>query len=304
MRALCAFGGTTPQSAFARTPQGPIHYLDLAPQHPRDPRDLQHPRDSRHRRDPDHPIVLIHGAGGGAANWYRMFAPLSRRHRVLALDLPGFGLTEARAPERPLGIQAAHLVRDWMDALQIEKATIIGTSFGGLAALRFAQHFPARTAQLALIDTAGAAAGVSPLIRTAQWPIAPLIFAPSRSGTRWLLRNVLMRRRLPGDEEAALVEYLYQSALHAEPGYFVKALRLFTDRKVQSERPSDDELQRVTSHTIVIWGTRDRFFPPDQAAKLANRLPNATHVLIDGAGHSPNWENPDELAATLNTFIA
>src|SRR5690349_17964696 len=107
MSNLCAIGGTTPRSVSSDLPDGPVHHLELD-----GPGSSTLPRQS-----PPEPIVLIHGAGGGAANWYHMFAPLSRTHRVLAVDLPGFGLTDARPLQPPLGTQAARFIRDWMDQI-------------------------------------------------------------------------------------------------------------------------------------------------------------------------------------------
>jgi pimeloyl-ACP methyl ester carboxylesterase len=285
MQQLCGIGGSSPVSRTIHAPDGAIHYLEL-----------------RKATDPA-PVLFIHGAGGGAANWYRLFGPVSRTRGVIAVDLPGFGLTDPRPLTAPLGVHAAHFIRDFLDAIGVERVTLVGTSFGGLAAMRFAQHFPARADKLVLIDTAGAGPGVTPLVRAARLPLAALLLKPSRRGTRWLLRHLLVRRRLPPAEEAALVEYLYQSAKRGSTRHFVEALRLFADGAVQAELPTDAEMRAVTSHTMIVWGTRDRFFPPAHAETLARRMPNAVVHMIEGAGHSPNWEKPDELATRLCEFL-
>jgi pimeloyl-ACP methyl ester carboxylesterase len=66
---------------------------------------------------------------------------------------------------------------------------------------------------------------------------------------------------------------------------------------------TDAEMRAVTSHTMIVWGTHDRFFPATQAHELARRMPHAEVRLIEGAGHSPNWEKPDELAGILREFL-
>ena len=281
---LLRLGGSSPRSVFSDT----THHLELDPRQATDKA----------------PIVLIHGAGGGAANWYRMFGPLSETRRVLAPDLPGFGLTPATPITPPLGIQAAEFLRTWLDGLHIEKATIIGTSFGGLAAMRFAQHNPARVDRLMLIDTAGAGAETTKMVLAAKIPLmASVLLRPSRSGTRTLLRRLLLTKRLAQADEDALVEYLYWSAQRSGAAYMVQALRAFAGRRGQTETLEDDELKAVTAKTLVVWGALDRFFPPSHADRLVKALPHATKVIIEGAGHSPNWEQPQRLAEELLRFL-
>ncbi len=281
MNALCDVGGARPVSRFADLKSGRIHYLEIG-----------------HGK----PLVLIHGAGGGAANWFHLFAPLSQTHRVLALDLPGFGLSDPIEPHAPLGEQAAAVISEWMDSLTLPQALFVSTSFGGLASLRFAQHNPARVERLVLIDTAGAGAEYPPLVGLANLSIAPLFMAPSRRGTRWLLRRLMVSRPLAPETERALVEYLYESAKRSGTQFMVRALRKFTSRVGQAEQPTMAELAGVTVPAMVVWGTKDRFFPVHHATSLQLRLPNARVVEID-AGHSPNWESPDLLLAAIQEFL-
>lgn len=305
MHHLCAIGGTSPSSHYTQLPEGSIHHLQLGePSEPSGPGERP-------------PLVLVHGASGGAANWFRMFGHLSKNHRILAPDLPGFGLSDRRPLNPPLGTQSAHTLRDWLDALGIDRVRMVGTSFGGLAAVRFAQHFPARVERLVMIDAAGATGEPHPLVGLSNLVVAPIVMRPTRRGTRWLLRTVLMRTRLPLDVENALVEYLYLSAVRTTASHMVKAMRLFNRgerdgtwlRPVarfedkRSESPTSLELSAITAPTLIVWGVQDRFFKPADAAAWAIRLPNAARVLIDNAGHSPNWDQPEALAAALQQFF-
>jgi pimeloyl-ACP methyl ester carboxylesterase len=281
---LLRLGSTFPRSVIT----GLTHHLELDPRQASD----------------EPPIILIHGAGGGAANWYRMFGPLSERRRVFAPDLPGFGLTPATPITPPLGIQAAEFLRTWLDALHIEKATVIGTSFGGLAAMRFAQHNPARVDRLVLIDTAGAGPETTKMVLAAKIPLlANTLFRPSRKGTRTLLRRLLLTKRLAQADEDALVEYLYWSAQRSGAAYMVQALRAFAGRRGQTETLGDADLKEIRAKTLVVWGALDRFFPPSHADRLVTAMPHATKVIIEGAGHSPNWEQPQRLAEELLRFL-
>src|SRR6185437_11167803 len=106
-------------------------------------------------------------------NWFRVMAPLAARFRVLAPDLPGFALSGEIALEPPLGLRVADTIARWLDALSLPPADIVGTSFGGLVALRLAQRVPARVRRLALLAPAGLGADVPPLLRLAALPITP-----------------------------------------------------------------------------------------------------------------------------------
>src|SRR5690606_40495544 len=108
--------------------------------------------------------------GGGAATWYRIIGPLSRECRVLALDLPGFGLSGPAAPAVPLGGYVAGVVEEWLSRIGVERCTLVGTSFGGLAALRLAQRRPERVVRLALLDTVGLGRDLPALVRATCLP--------------------------------------------------------------------------------------------------------------------------------------
>jgi pimeloyl-ACP methyl ester carboxylesterase len=287
---LCEVGGTRPASRTATVNDRTLHYLEVG--------------------DPASPtLVLVHGASGGGANWYGVFKTLSAHFHILAPDLPGFGLSDPMPLEPPIGTQTAHTLAAWLDAIgHTSRVHIAGTSFGGLAALRFAQHYPARTARLVLVDSAGAGAEVHRVVRLANSWIGGWLLRPSRSGTRLLLRNVLTKRRMPESEQEALVEYLYLSGVRTTAKALGEAIRAFSrdpsgTSRGQAERPTGEELSRVSAETLIVWGAEDAFFPPSHATVLADRMPNAVRLLIDGAGHSPNWDRPEALAAHIITHL-
>ncbi len=251
------------------------------------------------------PVILIHGAGGGSANWFGVIGPLSRRFRVLAPDLPGFGLSDPIEAEPPLGVQVAGLVADWLSAIGVERCAIAGTSFGGLVTLRLAQQLGNRITRFALIDSAGLGTEMPRVIRAvAVRVLGALLLRPSRSGTYIQLRRLLTAGRpLDPAIEPALLEYLLQSARAADTAILARAYRMFCGFRGQREVLGDDELSTLRQPALVLWGRRDAFFPPMHAERAARRLPNARLKWIESAGHSPNWEAPAEVSATLCDFF-
>ena len=248
------------------------------------------------------PIVLLHGGTGGGANWFRILPLLAPHFRLLAPDLPGFGLSEHVAPAAPMGVVAAEILVRWLDANALPRAHVVGTSFGGLAALRLAQRHPERVATLFLLDAAGLGAAVHAGVRIAVLPaLTRALVHPSRAGTRALVNLLLTsdRSQLSRDQLDALVEYVYLTAVRAGTDYAVETLRLFASAAGQREVVTPAELRSITMPVAVMWGERDRLLPVAHAMHAAEHMPNATLRLVPRAGHSPNWEAPSIVASAI-----
>lgn len=288
MDGLLALEGVRARSAFRPAgggdPADRIHYLDAGK---------------------GRPVVLVHGGDGGGANWFRVMGPLSDRFRVLAPDLPGFGLSSWLEPERPLGRTGADWLAAWLDGLGVDTFDIVGTSMGGLFAFRLAQRWPERVGRLVLLSSAGLGRWVPWVVRLATVPGGRLALHPKRAGTQWLFERYLTsnRAQLDGARQAALLEYLYRSERIGEVGHMARALRAFCGLRGQREVVTGGELKRLGTPTLVVWGGRDRFFPVRHGKRAAAGLPAGRFVLIPEAGHSPNWETPGAFMAALLPFL-
>jgi pimeloyl-ACP methyl ester carboxylesterase len=284
MHALLALGDVAPASARVPVAGAEVHYV---------------------RAGAGRPLVLIHGAGGGCANWYRLLGPLSVRFDVLAPDLPGFGLSDAVQPGAGLGGQAARILLAWLDTVVTSPCDLVGTSFGGLVAARMAQIAPQRVHRLALLDSVGLGRELPAMVRAATLPlIGAIAAAPSRGGMEWLFRNLLVSdaTAIPPHHRRALLDYLIASARRGR-ATMAAALALFANWDGQREVLSADEMRRWQHPTCVLWGERDRFLPLSHARRACELMPGAALGLIAGAGHSPNWERPDAVLRRLLEFF-
>lgn len=283
MQRLLDLGGAAPQRRLVRCGTIRLHVLE---------------------QGSGSPLLLLHGGGGGGANWYRLIAPLARDHRVIAPDLPGFGLSDDVPPAPPLGNQAALILDRLLEALGLTRISVLGTSFGGLAALRLAQHFPGRVRRLLLMSSAGLGASVPLPVRLAVLPwIGRFALAPSEPGTRWLLRRLLTSSPLEPEHEDALVAYLYASAA-AHRQQLLPSLRAFVGPRGQREWCARTELGAIAAPTLLLWGARDRFFPVADAQRSAGSFARAELAVVEGAGHSPNWEAPLEVLYRIRRFLS
>lgn len=246
-------------------------------------------------------VVLLHGGTGGGANWFRMIGSLASRFRVLAPDLPGFGLTDPIPAVSPLGVTASDRLLGWMARHDVEDALVAGTSFGGLVAVRLAQRSP-RVARVLLLDSAGFGRRIHPAVRLATGlPLTGVFVRPSRRGTAAVLQHLLTSdlSDMPLVQQHALIEYLHASATAAGTRYLALTLRLFAGVGGQREVLQRDELSALPQPFAIVWGERDRLLPLADAQRAAQWLPDATLHVLPHIGHSPNWERPGAVVAAL-----
>jgi pimeloyl-ACP methyl ester carboxylesterase len=249
------------------------------------------------------PMLLLHGAGGGAANWFSMFAPLSESFRVIAPDLPGFGFSPSLEVTPPLGMFVANAIDRWLEARGERRVHLVGTSLGGLIALRMAQCNPDRVRTITLLDAAGLGTGLPLLVRCGTLPgCARFVRRTSRTGLDFFLRRYLTASPMPAGRREALLDFLHAGSVAGGGETVARHLGRFATMAGQTEVLAHDALQSIVAPTLVLWGENDRFLPVRHAHRAARGLPHATLRIVRGVGHSPNWERPDDVAAAILEF--
>ncbi len=253
------------------------------------------------------PLVLLHGDGESALDWSWVLPELAATHRVYAPDFPGTG--DSAKPKREYSPEfLAQFVGDFLNALEIERAVLVGNSLGGLVALRLALSRFKQVVALALVDSSGLGQSVSPLLshltvpwygevaiawaktplgaKQRAWSRAALLFAhPSKVPEAWVEEQERMAL-LPGFLEASL------SSLRAQ-------LDIFGQRQVLL-----DSLRQLQMPTLVVWGTDDLVLPKDQAQAAVSRLQQGHLALIPDCGHIPQVERPELFTDKLSKFLA
>jgi pimeloyl-ACP methyl ester carboxylesterase len=252
-------------------------------------------------------VVLLQGAGGGMANWYRLLPALAADRRVLAPELPGFGLSDGIVPVAPLGDLAAAVLDRWMADRIAGPADVIATSFGGLVALRLALRSPERIRRLVLLAPAGLGRDLPMLVRLAAMPgLGAFLMRPTRAGAAFQFRSLMTSGGdvLPAGHAEALIDYLWRSSDCGGARFMADALRAFADLSGQREVLTDPELSSIPHPTLIVWGGADRFLPRTHGERAAALIPSSELQVIEGAGHSVNWEAPDRLLLAIESFHA
>lgn len=252
------------------------------------------------------PLVLLHGAGDNALDWRWVLPALARTYRVYAPDLPGSPNSARPAADySPAFFERFGI--GFLDALGIERATLIGNSLGGLISLRLALSEPARVVALVLVDSAGLGQAVNPVFTSVKVPglgeaAFPFWRTPAGAYHRaWARAGLLFAR--PG---CVPPEWLAeQCRLALSPGYLeahLTALRSLVDPGGQREVMLD-RLPLLKIPTLVVWGARDRVFPESQAREAVARLREGSLALFADCGHMPHVECPDRFVAALDDFL-
>lgn len=251
------------------------------------------------------PVVMIHGVGGWAENWREVMAPIAASgRRAIAVDLPGFGESEAPGRVRHFGPADAFypaFVLALLDVLAIEQAHLMGSSMGGAVAYMAAVTAPHRTRSLVLAASAGLGTDVARFLRLATLPGIVAFarrFGRPRQGRDVLATCFFDPSRIP----AALYEESERYGFGSFPE-FVRALRSgLTLRGVRRDVHAHwlAQAPRYTGPVLAVWGREDAVLPIHHLTGAKGVFPQAETRVIERCGHLPMIERTDEfLAATL-----
>ncbi len=243
-------------------------------------------------------LILLHGFGASLETWEPWAATLDKTHRVIRIDLPGFGLTGPDPTNDYSDERAEKLIAALMDHLRIRKATLIGNSLGGRIAWRFAAAYPDRTEKLILISPDGFA---SPGFAYKKAPAIPFIMKLlPYTLPKFLLRaNLAVAYADPANLTAATLGR-YQDMMRA-PGDRAAMLTRMAQTVLTPPAPI---LAKIQAPTLLLWGAKDRMIPIANATDYQRAIPRATLVTLPTLGHVPFEEAPAMSLPPVLKFLA
>ncbi len=252
-------------------------------------------------------VLLVHGMAGSRETWLAAQEILAESFDVIAVDLPGHGKSSLPNGDYSLGSLAAAL-RDLLDRLQIERATIVGHSLGGGISLQFTYQFPERCERLVLVGSGGLGREVSAFLRVLSLPGAPFAL----SGLLVLRRNEHAQSigrllhpvasRIFADLPLMLKHFaaLQEPALRRS---FIATIRAVIDPGGQRVTAVDRLHLAGRLPVLVVWGRRDQMIPASHALAVAQSIPHARIEVFEDAGHYPHEHDPARFASSLTSFI-
>lgn len=252
------------------------------------------------------PVVLLHGGGPGASgvsNYSRNIEPLAQHFRVIVPDMPGYGRSAKGVDgSDPFGYLADH-IRGMLDVLGIDRAHLVGNSYGGSCALRLALDTPHRVDKLVLMGPGGV--GTTRGLPTAGLKSLLGYYGgdgPSLDKLRTFIRTYLV---YDGDAvPESLIESRYESSIDPEVVANPPLQRpagLGTLWRMDFTR--DPRLAKLETPTLAIWGRDDKVNKPSGATMLGERMPNADVLLPANTGHWVQWERAHFFNAVTTAFL-
>jgi 2-hydroxy-6-oxonona-2,4-dienedioate hydrolase len=235
-------------------------------------------------------VILIHGLGADASGWMFNIGPLSEKYHVVALDQIGFGQSSKPLIDYKIGTFVDFL-REFMKALGIPKATLVGNSLGGWIGADFAARYPAMVERLVLVD----AAGLKP---EGELKLPVDLNPATLEATRKVLEYIAYDKRWVSDQ---LVQQVFEKRLRNSDGYTIERVMagIFAGNQYV-----DGELGSIHAPTLAVWGRNDGLTPLAMGERFEKGIAGAKIVVFDQCGHIPQMEKAAEFNRTLLEFLA
>ena len=250
------------------------------------------------------PVLCLHGLGGTKASFLTTLAALADDHRVIAIDFPGFGDSDKPLLAPYDAPWFAAVAIEVLDALEIDRADLVGNSMGGRVAIEAGLAHPDRVIRLALLSPALAWLRERRLrwLLAAPLPKLGLIQPAPRAVT-----EAIVRRLVPGGSEgwsAAGVDEFLRSYLtrRGRVAFYEAARNIYLDEP-HGEEGLWSRLEELSPDSLFVWGRNDQLVPIAFMKHVERVLPAARHVELD-CGHVPQMEAPEETHRAIREFFA
>lgn len=252
-----------------------------------------------HDQGQGEPVLLIHGSGPGVSAWvnWRLTIPeLSKKFRVIAPDMAGFGFTE-RIDNYTYNMDnwVTHTLK-FMDALELEKVSIVGNSFGGALAIALVICYPERINKLVLMGSVGVEFEITEgLDKT--WG-----YQPSLENMKELLDIFTYDRELVTDE---LVQLRFEASIR--PGFQESYSQLFPAPRqqwVDAMASNESDIAQIDKKTLIIHGREDKVVPKETSYKLSSLIKKSQLHIFGQCGHWTQIEQVNRFNLLLSNFLA
>ena len=254
-------------------------------------------------------LVLVHGVAGNSHTWDDAIFTLQRSVHVIAPDLLGHGESAKPRGDYSLGAYASG-IRDLLQVLGHDRATIVGHSLGGGVAMQFAYQFPERCERMGLVCSGGLGHEITPLLRVASLPGVDLLLP--------LIANAWVRRvgQVAGDLVSRLPLVSWPPTLHEIAGgyssladtqarsAFWHTLRNVIDVTGQRVSALDRLYLAADLPTLIVWGDGDPMIPVRHGERAAALIAGSRLEIFDAAGHFPHRDEPERFARVLLRWMA
>jgi 2-hydroxy-6-oxonona-2,4-dienedioate hydrolase len=232
-------------------------------------------------------VILLHGLGSVKGIWLANVGALASKYHVYAIDQIGFGHSDKPLLEYKIATFVDFL-QGFMQAQNINKATLVGNSLGGWIALDFAAQHPEMVEKLVLVDSAGLSSMREPAVD---------LNASSVAGMRTVLESVFYNKQMVTDQTVLRV---FTDHVRNNDGYTIQRLQA----GLVMPQFEDTKLAAIHAPTLVVWERQDELLPVAAGEKLRDSIAGAKLTVFDQCGHVPQLEKAAEFNQALLDFLA
>lgn len=245
------------------------------------------------------PLLLIHGMGANKDEWNRVAYHLTSHHRVIAVDLPGFGDSDKPTDARYMTPDQVRYVRQIVEALELKTLHLGGNSMGGRIAAAYAAAYPETVKSLWLLAPSGmTSAQPSEVIhRLRSGEQLPLVVGSREDLEQSLKLTTQQPPYYPGPVKEAFAQ-------SAAENYQLHSRIMAELNQETAEQPLEEIVAGLSVTTRIVWGEQDKLFHPSSAELLRQLIEDSSVLLLPDTGHLPMIETPADLAADYRAFRA
>lgn len=251
------------------------------------------------------PLLLIHGFGTSTYTWRRVAPELATNHRVIAVDLKGFGQSDKPMDERYSVFDQAELLAQLIEDRNLRDLTLVGHSFGGgvalLLALEADQRLKGRISRLVLLNTLAYPQNMPVFFRMLNMPFFSHVgvrMVPPAVQTRVALKIAYHDDSKIDDSEVEV----YAGPLKTAAGKhaIIQSARQIVPEDLDALA---ERYKSIALPTLILWCDHDRIVPLDVGLKLRRAMPNASLKVVQGCGHMPQEEQPSQTLELMQDFL-
>jgi pimeloyl-ACP methyl ester carboxylesterase len=253
-----------------------------------------------------HPLLLLHGIGRDRADWAGAVPLLAARFTVYALDVEGFGESKPWHDHVSLESMATMARRALAAVGETRPVAIAGNSMGGAVALRMLMDDPASVSALVLISPAGFGRQAAFGLRLLTLPVVGPVLLRISVTDAWMRVRARFVDRTPAERERAAASARRLRSADVRRCYLqvIHDLGAWSGVRPEWRRDVIEALVTAATPTLVLWGERDVVLPYAHLAAAAEAVPHALTRSLPGLGHSPQLEDPEQVAAIITEFLS
>jgi pimeloyl-ACP methyl ester carboxylesterase len=251
------------------------------------------------------PVILLHGFGASAYSWRFLGPALAKDHRVLTIDLKGFGLSAKPEDGKYAISDQADMVAEFIRARDLHDLVVIGHSMGGGVTLmtyfKVREQDPARIKKLVLIDSAGYPQKMPWFIWLAKAPVLGSVggkLVSPRFATAQVLRKCYYNKDKITDEQ--IDTYAYYGSLPGAREALVQTAQQIVPEDIEAVTA---RYKTISVPVLIIWGAEDEVVPLSVGKQFKRDIPNSELVILPQCGHMPPEEEPGETTRLVKEFL-